>query len=127
MEPDPGGSWTLDGHTTLAAVSDVTSRQGYLLTFSDRSTANQLRFLFRTWPETAGTYKASADTIDATSVAVSASAGARNYTIASGSSGARVDVVVSRGKLHLSGTGISMQSDSSGAGPTGLSFDLQQF
>lgn len=126
VAPDPGGSWTLDAQTTVATVSDVSSRKGFLLTFSDRSTVNQLSFLFRSRPVVGGRYRAATDTAIAGAVAVTALVDAHGYHV-SAAAPTYVEVVVNGGKLHLNGTAIPMDSDSNGRGAASLSFDVRQY
>lgn len=124
--PPSGGTWTVNGVQKLAQISEIVSRKGFQLTFSDKSGVEQLSFLFRTRPESPVTFVAARDTALASSIAVHVQSGGIGYSAVNGVN-ADVTVAIEDGKLHLTGTRVRLKPDSAADPETLLDFDVKEY
>lgn len=124
--PPPGGSWTINGLQKTAQLSEITDRNGFQITFSDKSGSETLSFLLRSRPETGTTFIAAKDTSLGSNVAIRMESAGLGFHATTGVN-ADVTVEVENGKLHFTGKNIRVKPDSGTTPETNLDFDLKEY
>lgn len=126
-EPVPaGGGWNTGGVAVKASYSELDTRKGYYLRFSDSLNANTISFLFRTRPEASAGYTPAADTSKFSNVVLKLERQGIGYHSIDGSNG-EIKASLSRGKLYLSGSAIRLMPDLSGNPELSVDFSLREF